>query len=319
MPEVTVIIPNYNGRSYLEICLAALERQTFSDKKIIVVDNGSADGSAEWVRRQYPQAEVLALEKNYGFCGAVNRGVQAADSPYVLLLNNDTEPEPEFVEQLVAGIRSQGDVFSCQAKLLDYWDRERIDDAGDYYCALGWAFARGKGQPKARCRRQDEIFAACGGAAIYRRAVFQELGGLDERHFAYLEDIDLGYRARIQGYRNLFVPRAQVYHVGSATTGSRYNGWKVRIAARNSLYLAYKNMPLAQLILNGPLLLLGIILKILFFGKKHLGKAYLQGVIQGFSLCKREYKVPYQNKNWKNYCKIQLELWRNIGFRLRKF
>ena len=148
MPEVTVIIPNYNGRSYLEICLAALERQTFSDKKIIVVDNGSADGSAEWVRRQYPQAEVLALEKNYGFCGAVNRGVQAADSPYVLLLNNDTEPEPEFVEQLVAGIRSQGDVFSCQAKLLDYRTGSGLTMPGTITAPLAGPLPEERGSPR---------------------------------------------------------------------------------------------------------------------------------------------------------------------------
>lgn len=319
MSEVTVIIPNYNGRKYLEICLAAMERQTFSDRKTMVVDNGSTDGSPAWVRSRYPQVEVLALEKNYGFCGAVNRGIEAADSPYVLLLNNDTEPEADFVEQMMACIQSHRDIFSCQGKLLDYRSRGRIDDAGDFYCALGWAFARGKGRPQGRYQDQDEIFAACGGAALYRRSVLLELGGFDERHFAYLEDIDLGYRARIQGYRNLFAPKARVYHVGSATTGSRYNEWKVRMAARNSLYLAYKNMPLAQLILNGPLLLLGIILKILFFCRKHLGKAYFHGVIQGFSLCRREYKVPFRRNNWKNYCKIQLELWRNVSFRLRKF
>lgn len=319
MSEVTVVIPNYNGIKLLETCLGALREQTFPDMEILVVDNGSKDGSAAFLQKRYPEVEVLKLGKNYGFCGAVNRGISASDSPYVLLLNNDTEPEPDFVEKLYEAIKGSGKVFSCQAMLLDYKNRSLVDDAGDYYCALGWAFARGKGQRSEDYRESCEIFAACGGAAIYNKAVLEQLGGFDERHFAYLEDIDVGYRARIQGYRNLFVPQARVYHMGSATAGARYNEWKVRLSARNSLYLAYKNMPSFQLVLNTPLLFLGIVLKFLFFLRKHLGKSYLIGVRQGFSLCKKEYKMSFQRKNWKNYCKIQLELWENITIRLRKF
>ena len=318
MPQVTIIIPNYNGLAYLETCLASLKKQTMTDFKILIVDNGSTDGSLSWLREHCREAEVLALDKNYGFCAAVNKGIRASDTPYVILLNNDTEAEPEFVEALLSEIGKSDWIFSCQAKMMDFKNRQLMDDAGDYYCALGWAFARGKGKNQRHYTKERPIFAACAGAAIYRRSILDEIGCFDEEHFAYLEDIDIGYRAKIYGYYSLFVPRARIYHMGSATTGSQYNKLKVRLSARNSIYTAYKNMPLLQLILNMPLILSGILLKSLFFVKKHLGKEFCAGIFQGIKLCKKEKKVKYQRKHLKNYMKIQLELWKNIGVRFIK-
>lgn len=319
MPEVTVVIPNYNGKSCLGICLDALMKQTLKEIAVIVVDNGSTDGSLVLLQEKYPQVQVLSLDKNYGFCVAVNKGIRAADSPYVILLNNDTQPEPEFVSELLSAIQSSPDIFSCQGKMLDYQNRHLIDDAGDYYCALGWAFARGKGRKEQLYMQRERIFASCAGAAIYRKEVFQKIGYFDERHFAYLEDIDIGYRANIFGYDSYFVPGARVYHMGSATTGSIHNEFKVRLSARNSIYVAYKNMPLPQLILNTPLLAVGVLLKFIFFSRKHLGKEFRRGILEGFRLCKKEYKVPVRRKHFGLYWKIQLELWKNISNRLRKF
>ncbi len=319
MPEATVIIPNYNGMAYLKTCLASLDSQTRKDFDILIVDNGSTDGSIAWIAEHYRDIKVLPLDKNYGFCVAVNRGIQAAATPYVILLNNDTEAEPGFVEALLEAIKASDHIFSCQAKMMDFKNRGQMDDAGDFYCALGWGFARGKGQPEQKYSCPAEIFAACAGAAIYRKAVFEEIGLFDEKHFAYLEDVDVGYRARIYGYVNCFTPEARVYHMGSATTGSRHNGFKVRLSARNSIYVAYKNMPLPQLILNSPLLLLGVVMKLIFFSGKHFGKEYRQGISQGIRLCRRENKVKYTGKHLGNYGRIQLELWKNTGRRLRKF
>lgn len=318
MPEVTVVIPNYNGMTYLDTCLASLKRQTIEDFVILVVDNGSTDGSLSWLAEHYPEVRVLPLDKNYGFCVAVNRGIQAADTPYVILLNNDTEAEPEFVEALLAAVRQSDRIFSCQAKMMDFAKRGLMDDAGDFYCAFGWGFARGKGQPQQRYDRDVDIFAACAGAAIYKRVVFDEIGWFDEKHFAYLEDIDLGYRARLYGYVNRFASSARVYHMGSATTGSRHNGFKVRLSARNSLYVAYKNMPLPQLILNSPLLALGILGKLLFFSRKRLGKEYRQGIAEGFSLCKRENKVCFDRTRRRNSWRLQPELWKNVIVAIRR-
>jgi GT2 family glycosyltransferase len=148
--------------------------------------------------------------------------------------------------------------------------------------------------------------------------MLESLGYFDENHFAYLEDIDVGYRARIHGYRNVYAPKAVVYHVGSGFSGSAHNAFKVKLSSRNSVYLAYKNMPFLQIILNSPFLILGHLVKWAFFLKKGLGKEYLQGVKEGFTLCKKEKKVRFLWKNLPNYVSIQLELWLNMVRRLRK-
>jgi GT2 family glycosyltransferase len=202
--------------------------------------------------------------------------------------------------------------------MVQFHERTRMDDAGDYYCALGWAFGRGKGGLVENYDEPVDIFAACAGAAIYRKKMLESLGYFDENHFAYLEDIDVGYRARIHGYRNVYAPKAVVYHVGSGFSGSAHNSFKVKLSSRNSVYLAYKNMPFLQIILNSPFLLLGHLVKWLFFLKKGLGKDYVQGVKEGFTLCKRERKVRFLWKNLPNYCLIQLELWLNMARRLKR-
>src|SRR5699024_985578 len=148
--------------------------------------------------------------------------------------------------------------------------------------------------------------------AIYRRKIFQKIGYFDEEHFAYLEDTDIGYRARLYGYENWFVPEAVVYHVGSGTTGSRYNEFKTRYSSRNNIYMLYKNMPLWQIVLNSPFLLAGFTAKLLFFGIKGLGREYAAGIKNGFQLCKKEKKVEFTRKMCPRIWKIQVELWKNI-------
>lgn len=318
MKKVTIIIPNYNGIAYLPVCLDALRRQDCQEFDTIVVDNGSADGSQALLARDYPEVRVIALPGNQGFCGAVNAGISASRTPFVILLNNDTEAASGFVRGLLLCIQKDPRRFSCSAKMLQFYRREQIDDAGNYYSALGWAYARGKDRPREDYCREQEIFASCAGAAIYRKDVMDEIGYFDETHFAYLEDLDLGYRARIYGYVNVFAPDAVVYHVGSGTTGSRYNPFKVRYSARNNVYLIYKNMPFLQLLLNLPFLAAGFIIKFLFFVKKGFGKEYAAGIRQGFEICKKDKKVRFDLKNFGNYCKIQWELWANIARRLKE-
>lgn len=310
-PEVTIIIPNYNGRQLLENCIKTLEHQTCMDFKLLVVDNGSADGSTG-VTSGILAMEMVALPENTGFCGAVNEGIRHTTTPYFILLNNDTEAEPEFVEALLEGIRRSDRIFSCGAMMIDYHNRELIDNAGDYYTALGWAVARAKGKKCCDYEKEHSVFSCCGGAAIYRTDVVRKIGLFDENHFAYLEDVDMGYRARIHGYENRYIPQAKVFHVGSATTGTRYNEKKVFLAARNSIYLIYKNMPFLQLVLNLPFILPGILIKTLFFLKKGYAGEYLKGVkagIKGASGCR---KIPFRMKRLGHYICIQAELWLNI-------
>lgn len=317
MQEVSVIIPNFNGIAYLDGVLGSLERQTMVKFEVIVVDNGSTDGSCQYIMENYSWVHIIELSENFGFCKAVNEGIQLARSPYVLLLNNDVEVKEDFLEQMVAAMHRHKKAFSCAAKMIQFHDRKLLDDAGNYYCALGWAFARGKGKPVQAFEKEQQIFASCAGAAIYRKKLFDKIGYFDEEHFAYLEDMDVGYRARIYGYQNWYAPKAVVYHIGSGTTGSRYNQFKTRYSSRNNVYLIYKNMPLLQILINLPFLLLGFGIKLLFFAGKGMGKEYAAGVKNGFQISKKEKKVPFSVKRLPAYVKIQVELWVNMLRRIR--
>lgn len=313
--KTTVIIPNYNGKNFLKNCLGSATKSTVC-ASIIVVDNGSADKSREWLAQNYPQVKVISFPENRGFCQAVNAGIAAAETPYIFLLNNDTTIEPDCIERLEAAMDADSRIFSVGAKMLSMKEPDVVDGAGDLYSAFGWAYAVGKGKKSERYTRRLTVFSNCAGAALYRKAYLEKTGLFDEAHFAYLEDVDLGYRARIAGWRNVTEPSAVVYHAGSASSGSRYNEFKITHSARNNVYLIYKNMPLLQLLLNLPFLLLGFAIKILFFAAKGYGSVYCRGLWAGVTLAAspkgKERKVRFTWKNLANYGKIQLELWSNM-------
>lgn len=306
--KVTIVIPNYNGKHFMEPCLSSLSKQTYKNFHILVVDNASSDGSIEYMEENYPDIELIKLQKNYGFSKAVNIGIQHSRTPYVILLNNDTTVDTRYVEEMVKAIEKSPKIFSVSSKMIQMYHPELIDSAGDLYTLLGWGVCRGCGRPVSNYQKYDEIFTACAGAAIYRRSVFDEIGYFDENHFAYLEDIDIGYRARIYGYYNMYCPTALVYHVGSGTSGSKYNSFKVKLAARNNLYLNYKNMPALQLVLNFIPLAIGYFVKYLFFCKIGFGKDYKEGFIEGLQTAKLQKKVKFQFKHLGNYLVIEIDL-----------
>ena len=308
--DITVVIPNYNGEKYLCNCLKALKERTSFSTDIIVVDNGSTDNSIKLAKAAYPEIQYVMLEKNYGFSKAVNEGIKQAKTAYVILLNNDTEVREGFVEELFYAISVQKKAFSVEAKMLSLSNPEKIDSAGTFYNGFGWARARGKGKDASGYQEACETFAACAGAAIYRKSLLERLGYFDENYFAYLEDIDVGYRARLSGYRNYYEPKAKVLHAGSGTSGSRYNSFKVRISARNNVYLIYKNMPLGQIVVNSPLLLAGFVVKMGFFLCKGYGKEYFEGLKEGFSMCREKEKLPFDLRKIRNYINIQMKLWK---------
>ncbi len=321
MPQTTVLIPNYNGISYIAGCLDSI--RAAGDYPVVVVDNGSVDGSMELIRDKYPWVKLITLSENTGFCHAVNVGLDevknGSGTECVFLLNNDTTITPGTIEALEKRMGEDARIFSVQSRILSMKDHERIDDCGDLYCALGWAFARGKGKTASgRYEAPDRIFAGCGASVLYRMSVFEETGVFDEEHFAYLEDIDLGYRARIYGYVNSYEPASVIYHAGSATSGSRYNRFKVDLSAQNSIYLIYKNMPLLQVILNLPFLAAGFLIKVLFFTLKGMGATYLRGLGRGLAKSRRDaaqghaHKVKFRFINLGRYLRIQLELWVNV-------
>lgn len=286
---------------------------------MIVVDNHSTDGSKELVLEKFPQVKLIAFEENTGFCKAVNAGILASDTDYVILLNNDTTVEEGFITSLEKAIEKYPRAFSVGAKMVDMKNPQLLDDAGDFYCALGWAFARGKGKAADKYTKETEVFSACAGAAIYKRDIFDKIGLFDETHFAYLEDLDIGYRAKIYGYRNYFTPDAVVYHAGSAASGSKYNEFKVNLSSQNSVYVIYKNMPLLQQILNVPFFLVGYLVKWLFFVRKHMGKIYAVGVLAGirrnYTKDARNHKIKFKMSHFCNYFMIQLQLWKSLVLR----
>lgn len=309
--KITIVIPNYNGKHFMEPCLASLGRQTYKDFEILVVDNASTDGSIEYLKEHYPDIRIIALDQNYGFSKAVNVGIRHSSAPYVILLNNDTTVDEHFVDEMRKAIEQSPRIFSVSSKMIQMYHPELIDSAGDLYTLPGWGVCRGVGRPVSNYSEADEIFSACAGASIYRRRVFQKIGYFDENHFAYLEDIDIGYRAKIYGYRNMYCPSAIVFHVGSGTSGSKYNAFKVKLSARNNIYVNYKNMPLPFLVLNFMPLLLGYLVKYAFFLRIGWGKEYKEGVSEGLRTMKAQKKVPFRLRHLHCYIRIELELIRH--------
>ena len=315
--KTTIIIPNYNGLSFMEPCFESLKEQTVRDFKVLVVDNGSTDGSVEWLKEH--RVPSIFLKENTGFSGAVNTGIRAADTPYVLLLNNDTRVEPGFVAAMERAMDQSPKIFSVSSRMIQMYHPELLDDAGDMYSILGWAYQRGVGRSVNLYQKSCRVFSACAGAAIYRRAVFDEIGLFDELHFAYLEDIDVGWRAKLYGYDNVYCPDAAVYHVGSGTSGSRYNSFKVRLAARNCIYLNYKNMPGWQILLNAPFLLAGIFVKYLFFVKNGFGGDYVSGLKEGIRTRKQCRRVPGLLTRFGAEHKVQFEMICGTGLYVYEF
>jgi GT2 family glycosyltransferase len=254
MPRVSVVIPTWNGRELLAEALRSLDEQSFTDFEVVVVDNGSSDGTAEMVGSWHPPVRLVRLEDNRGFAEATNAGIKASAGEIVVLMNNDAIAHSEWLSSLVAALDANPRVGSVASKMLMYRDRARIDSAGDQ---LGiFASQIGHGQldgPAFSVPRR--VLSACAGAAAYRRSMLDDVGLLDERFFAYLEDVDLGIRAALAGYACLYVPDAVVYHYGSATS-NKIPERKFLLLMRNSLFIFFQYMPLGRLLLWGlPVLL----------------------------------------------------------------
>ncbi len=310
MKKATVVIPNWNGMAFLKACLDSLMVQDTDDFDILMIDNASEDESVEFVRAEYPSVRVDVMPENLGFSGGVNEGILRSETPYVILLNNDTECAPGFVRALIQAADRSERIFSVSARMVNFHDRRLMDDAGDLYTVLGWGAQRGVGQPVTdpRYQKPKQVFSACGGAALYRKRIFDEIGLFDTDHFAYLEDIDVGYRARIYGYQNVYEPEAWVYHVGSGTSGSKYNAFKVRLSSRNTQYLVWKNMPRLQRIVNAPFLAAGRAVKRRFFRKLGFSGAYNEGIQEAKENRGNLKIVPFRVSHLPNYLKIEASL-----------
>ena len=319
--KVSVVTPNYNGKDFLYAYFESLIKNSNEIGEVIIVDNGSRDGSQEFIRnyREKVDFPIVLIEnsQNLGFAEAVNQGISKARYDYIFSLNNDTVVEKSAILELLNLLNTEERIFSVSSKMVQFNNPKLIDDAGDDYTLLAYTKKRGNNQNLNNFIEVSEIFSSCAGAALYRKDLLEELGGFDSEFFAYMEDVDLGYRARINGYKNMFCPNAVVYHIGSATTGSQYNEFKVRLAARNNVWVVYKNLPTLQKIVNILFLFLGFLIKYLFFLKKGFGPIYLEGLKEGLKTRNKIKKVEFKSKNWKNYFKIEYELIKNT-FKLLK-
>ena len=244
-PKVTVIIVNWNGEHFLFRCLSALMSQTVKPQEIILVDNASTDGSLE-VARLFPAVRLLAQDRNNGFARGNNLAIEAAaaESEWIALINPDAFAEPRWLEELLVAAESncRFDVFG--SKLINASAPLLLDGAGDVYHVSGLVWRMGHGIPASALQGSEyEVFSPCAAAALYRRSALLEVGGFDEDFFCYVEDVDLGFRLRLAGYRCLYVPKSVVHHVGSGTTGGKNSDFPVYHGHRNLVWTYVKDMP----------------------------------------------------------------------------
>jgi len=253
---ISIIIPNRNGVSCLEGCLRSLHRQAYRHTELLIVDNASDDESLEVIRRIAPQAVVLQQARNLGFAGAVNAGLRVARGDWIAVLNNDTEVAPDWLSECMAAAERHPDAGFLACHILDFRRRNRVYSAGDCFLRAGIGYRRGQDLADNEDYQQDEeVFSACGCAALYRRDIFEQAGGYEERFFAYLEDIDLGLRLQASGCRGYYVSRARVYHVGGMTSGGEFSPLGVRLRTRNALLLPIKSLPWPLLLRCAPMIL----------------------------------------------------------------
>ncbi|WP_348305417.1 glycosyltransferase family 2 protein [Methanothrix sp.] len=249
MALISVIVLNYNGKGFLDGCLTSLASQTYSDFEVIVVDNGSRDGSPDYLEENYPWVRLAKNDENLGFAGGTNVGIRAAKGEFILTLNNDSRADSRFIEELIKPM-ADPEVGVCAAKML--FPDGRINSAGICISRSGAAWDRGMFEPdRGQYEFVEEVFGACAGAALYRREMLDEIGLFDEDFFLYLEDVDLAFRARLAGWKCLYVPGARVihHHGGTAGVGSDL---AVYYGNRNIVWYPIKDFPFRLLITSLP-------------------------------------------------------------------
>ena len=245
-PAVSVVIPNWNGRQWLSQCLDALARQQLAPAELIVIDNGSDDGSVQYLREAHPSVSVVELGTNTGFAHAANRGLEAAGGELVALVNTDVVLAPDWLDRMSRALLAEPRAGAVACKMLSLADPSVIYDAGDILRRDGACEQRGRFMPDdGRWDLPGEVFGACAGAALYRRSAVLELGGFDERYFAYLEDVDLALRLRMAGWSCRYEP-AVALHAGEGSSGSLPGGHHF-LVTRNTVLLVVKTFPLRWL------------------------------------------------------------------------
>jgi len=246
---VSVIIVNWNGRQYLERCLNSIFSQTYKNIEVIVIDNNSTDDSVEFIKKQFPKVRLIRNNKNYGYTKANNIGIKISNGKYVAIINNDTEAEPDWIENLVNVISSDSNIGMCASKILLFDKRNLIDSAGMLMYPDGLAVCRGYlKEDKDSYNKEEEVLLPTACAALYRKDAVIDAGFFDEDYFAYCEDTDLGLRIRMLGYKCIYVPRARIYHYHSGTIKDL--SLKIYLSERNRLFTVIKCYSFIDLIIS---------------------------------------------------------------------
>jgi GT2 family glycosyltransferase len=243
---ITVVIVNWNGKKFLAKCLGGLRKQTYKNFSVIMVDNGSDDGSLEYVQKNYPEVQAIALRENLGFATANNIAIKSVNSEFTALLNNDAVPHPGWLENLLKALENNPEAGFAASKMLFYDNPNIIDRAGDVYTTAATALLRGRGASSEDYSRQEWVFGACAGAALYRTRMFDDIGLFDQDFFLLYEDVDLSFRAQLKGYKCLYVPDAIVYHQASGSIGND-TPISVYYSHRNLEWVYIHNMPTSMI------------------------------------------------------------------------
>lgn len=254
-PLVAVVIIHWNRKQLLEKFLPALTKSTYPNLKIILADNNSKDRSTEWVKQNFPHIQIIKNNENYGYAGGYNRALLYVQADYYVLLNNDVEVTPDWIEPIIDVVENDKSIAAAQPKIIDYNNQtlfEYAGAAGGYMDYLGYAFCRGRIFEKIETDTNQynsiqKVFWVSGACMFIRSEVFRSLDGFDEYFFAHMEEIDLCWRMQLKGYNAVVVPQSKVYHVGGGTL-SKQSPYKTYLNFRNSLIMLTKNLPISTLI-----------------------------------------------------------------------
>ncbi len=304
---ISIVIPNYNGSEHLKTCYASLKKQTMQDFVVILADNGSKDDSVEFTKEQFTDSVTTEIGYNSGFAKAVNEGIKYSlkhfNSNLILLLNNDIELEASFLEIAQKSLNSDSNASILAVKMLNYFNRDIIDDCGDFIKANGGSpLARGNNEKDiGQYDKPEYIFGACAGAAFYKKEVFEDIGLFDETFFAYYEDIDLSFRAQLAGYKCLYEPNAVCYHKRGGTSSVATHGFQTEMCERNLVLMRIKNYPLSIYMLYQPLFFIARLKRYYSLLRFHsftvLARA-IKGYLRGTFLLTS--KLPARSKIQKN-------------------
>ncbi len=281
---ISIIIPNLNGIPHLETLFPSLKAQSYKDFNLVLADNGSNDDSVEFTIKEFPEAHVIKIGYNSGFAKAINEGIKYSlknlDPDHILLLNNDIELAPDFLQILIDTFERHKDASSVAVKMLNYYNRDIIDDCGDFVKAGGGSpLARGNGEKDTgQYDKEEYIFGACAGAAIYKKDVFENAALFDEKFFAYYEDIDLSFRLQLLGYKCFYQPKAVCYHKRGGTSSVATHGFQTEMCERNLVLMRFKNYPFSIYLLYQPLFFAARIIRYYGFIRYHSFSIFLRAL-----------------------------------------